>query len=89
MLQQGQSDEQVIASFISEYGEKVLAAPTTTGFNRVAWIMPGVVFALGLFLVALVVRNWKLRPVAATVGVSQRQHELDSFRERARQETEL
>ncbi len=33
---------------MQKYGPTVLAAPTTTGFNRVAWIMPFLALVLGL-----------------------------------------
>ena len=32
-------------AFVQKYGNTVLSAPTGTGFNRVAWIMPFAVFA--------------------------------------------
>jgi hypothetical protein len=36
----------------------VLAAPTTTGFNRTAWIVPFAALFFGFGLVVLVVRGW-------------------------------
>ena len=45
-LQRGDSDSLVLQSFVQKYGNTVLAAPTTTGFNVVAWIMPFAVFVL-------------------------------------------
>ena len=46
-IQRGDSDNLVLQSFVQKYGNTVLAAPTTTGFNRIAWIMPFVIFTLG------------------------------------------
>ncbi len=89
-LQRGDSDSAILESFVQKYGPTVLAAPTTTGFNRIAWIMPFVVLTLGIAVVIVVVRLWKrrTRPVAAGVpGVAPAQ--LDELRRRARQETEL
>ena len=43
-MDRGDSDDVVLAAFVAKYGPAVLAAPTTTGFNRVAWIMPVVIF---------------------------------------------
>src|SRR5262245_44414233 len=40
LIGQGQGKEAITASFVSRYGEKVLSAPTTTGFNLAAWITP-------------------------------------------------
>lgn len=58
------SDSAVLKAFVEKYGPTVLAAPTTSGFNLVAWIMPFAVLFLGLAGTALLVRKWKLRTVA-------------------------
>jgi cytochrome c-type biogenesis protein CcmH/NrfF len=68
----------------------VLSAPTTTGFNRVAWIMPVVIFLAALGAVVLVVRAWKNRkPKDPTNSGGTPPEELDEFRRRAREETAL
>jgi len=85
-LTRGDSDDLILQAFVQKYGATVLAAPTTTGFNRVAWIMPFAIFTGGLLAVVLVVRRWKLRPAAAIPAVSP---EMEEFRERARKETEV
>ena len=91
-LQGPDSDDLILQRFLQEYGGVVLAAPTSTGFNRVAWITPFAALGAGIFAVVYVLRRWKLRqarlaadsPAAPPVSV-----ELDSFRERARRETEI
>jgi cytochrome c-type biogenesis protein CcmH/NrfF len=66
----------------------VLSAPTTTGFNRVAWIMPVVIFIGALTAVVLVVRAWKRRtPTPPSNSAGSGSGELDEFRRRAREET--
>jgi cytochrome c-type biogenesis protein CcmH/NrfF len=69
----------------------VLAAPTTTGFNRTAWIVPFVALALGLSIVVLIIRAWKNRPTPAIADGLRplRGAELEQFREKARKETDL
>jgi cytochrome c-type biogenesis protein CcmH/NrfF len=68
----------------------VLAAPTTTGFNRVAWIMPYAALVAGLMLVVFIVRLWKQRTAGAYASTASVQPaRLDSFRQRAREETEI
>jgi cytochrome c-type biogenesis protein CcmH/NrfF len=64
----GESDEAVIQDFIKGYGVAVLSSPPNTGFNRVAWLLPSIVFALGLGLIALVINHWRKRPVLATAA---------------------
>ena len=90
-VNRGDSDSLVEQSFVQKYGPTVLAAPTTTGFDRTAWIVPFVALFMGLGIVVLVVRAWKNRPAPAIadglrpVGGA----ELEELREKARQETEL
>jgi cytochrome c-type biogenesis protein CcmH/NrfF len=90
-LKRGDNDDLILQGFVQEYGPTVIAAPTTKGFNRVAWIMPFVVLALGITLVSYIVRSWKSRPAPALAdGVAiPRGEQLDALREQARKETEL
>jgi cytochrome c-type biogenesis protein CcmH/NrfF len=75
---------------VQKYGNTVLAAPTTTGFNRVAWIMPFAVFAGALALAVWLVRVWKQRSLAQPVPRPNLDAaELDALRKRARQETDF
>ena len=46
-LDRGDNDDLALQSFIQKYGTTVVAAPSTTGFGRVAWIMPFVALAAG------------------------------------------
>jgi cytochrome c-type biogenesis protein CcmH len=82
------SDELVLQSFVQQYGATVLAAPTTTGFNIVAWIVPFVALVAGLGLVTFIVRKWKFR-VQPAGAQNLSPEELDEFRRRAREETQV
>ncbi|HET9695331.1 MAG TPA: cytochrome c-type biogenesis protein CcmH [Terriglobales bacterium] len=87
-LQRGDNDDLILQGFVQEYGATVLAAPTTTGFNRVAWIMPGVALIFAITLVTVIVRKWKFK--VAPVGAQDLSPaEMDEFRKRAREETEV
>jgi cytochrome c-type biogenesis protein CcmH/NrfF len=89
-LDRGDSDDLALQSFVQKYGPTVLAAPPNTGFNRVAWVMPFVALVFGVFLTVFVVRAWKNRPAAPPSGVaSVSGPELEAFREKAREETEV
>jgi cytochrome c-type biogenesis protein CcmH/NrfF len=90
-LDKGDNDDLILQGFVQNYGPTVIAAPTATGFNRVAWIMPFVMLGLGIGLAVCIVRSWKDRPAPALAdGISIPQgHELDELRERARKETDL
>ncbi len=85
----GSTDEAIFHDFAQEYGDIVVAAPFGGGFNRVAWIMPFAVLFLGLAGVGVVVRQWRLRPIAKPSAVKTKtSSHLDEFRRQAREETE-
>lgn len=90
-LDRGDSDDLVLQAFVQKYGATVIAAPTTTGFNRVAWIMPFLALALGLLTTVLIVRAWRNRPPPAAPGgvMPVSGQELETFRKQAEKETEL
>jgi cytochrome c-type biogenesis protein CcmH len=62
----GKSDKEILASFAAKYGATVLAAPTTQGFDLVAWIAPFAVFAAALLGTILLVRRWANLSVGKT-----------------------
>src|ERR1700680_5181621 len=66
----GEADNLVVQDFIQEYGEKVLSAPPSTGFNSIAWYIPGMAFALGLGIVLVVIRMWRQRDVNRLASAS-------------------
>lgn len=82
----GMSDQQILDWFSSKYGVTVLAAPTTHGFNLVAWIAPFAVFLAALFGTILLVRHWSVgRTAVAAAGPTT--PEMAAIRERIRRET--
>ena len=87
----GKTDQQVLAMFVEKYGTTVLAAPTHSGFDRVAWLLPYIALIVGIGGVAFIVRAWHKRRVPATVGASSglSPADLSRLREQARQETDL
>ena len=89
-IDRGDSDDLSLQSFVQKYGPTVLAAPPTTGFNRVAWVMPFAALVFGILLTVYIVRAWKSRPAAAPSGVAPvTGPELDVFRQQARRDTDL
>lgn len=60
-LDQGQSKDQILQYFVSQYGEKTLAAPSKSGFNLTAWILPfvGIVVAGGI--IYFVISRWVIK----------------------------
>lgn len=90
-VDRGDNDDLTLQSFVQKYGPTVLAAPTKTGFDRVAWITPYVALLLGLALVSFIVRAWRSRPLLRPADLPAPVHgvELERFRDQARRETEV
>jgi len=67
----GGTEAEILSRFQAKYGEKILAAPTTTGFNLAAWTMPFVGIGIGAAAIAWVLARWRLgaasRPEPAIV----------------------
>ncbi len=55
----GRSLSDILSHFENKYGEVILSAPTTRGFNLAAWVMPFVVLAVGGLMVVVVLRRWR------------------------------
>jgi cytochrome c-type biogenesis protein CcmH/NrfF len=85
-LARGDSDDLVIQAFIQKYGQTVLAAPTATGFNWIAWIMPPLVFLAGIAAAIVVMLKWRSLP-RTNPAVAGGEPVLDQFRQQARKET--
>lgn len=90
-VDRGDNDDLTLQWFVQKYGTTVIAAPTTTGFNRVAWVVPYLALVLGLAMVIVIVRTWRSRPLLLPAGAVPPVHgtELGHFREQARKDTEL
>ena len=83
-----QSDQQILDSFVAKYGAVVLAAPTTHGFDLVAWIAPFAVFAAAMLGTILLVRRWSIgKTVAAEADTSTMDPAERERRDQIRRET--
>lgn len=69
-VSKGEADDLIVQDFVQEYGEKVLSSPPSTGFNSIAWYIPGVAFVLGLGIVVMVIRMWRQRDVERVATAS-------------------
>jgi len=54
-LKKGESVEAIVDSFVARYGKQVLSAPTMKGFDITAWVMPFLIFCLGIVVVGWIV----------------------------------
>jgi cytochrome c-type biogenesis protein CcmH len=79
------TDQQILSSFAAKYGATVLAAPTTHGFDLVAWIAPAAVFLAALLGTILLMRHWAVGRKSSNQTANT--PEMDALRERIRRET--
>ncbi|HTI35513.1 MAG TPA: cytochrome c-type biogenesis protein [Miltoncostaea sp.] len=59
---QGWTQQQVIDGLVGEFGRDVLATPPKSGFDLIAWVVPGIVVLIGLGAIPILTRAWARRP---------------------------
>lgn len=60
-LANGKTQEELVQYYVSQYGEKVLAAPTKRGFNVTAWVMPFIGLVIGGVAIYFLAHLWAAR----------------------------
>jgi len=87
-IEGGKADQEILDGFVGKYGAVVLAAPTTHGFDLVAWIAPFAVFGAALLGTILLVRRWSVgRTAAVAVDISTMDSAERERREQIRRDT--
>lgn len=59
-IKAGKDETAILQDFVKQYGVKVLASPPASGFNLTVWVLPGVGLIIGLCVVVLFVRRWRM-----------------------------
>jgi cytochrome c-type biogenesis protein CcmH len=59
-LRSGRSEQQILRYFADHYGDTILLTPPRQGLSLLAWWVPVLLLLLGISLLALVVRDWRL-----------------------------
>jgi cytochrome c-type biogenesis protein CcmH len=59
MLAEGKSETEIKQYFVEYYGARVLAEPPRTGINWLAYIVPPIVFLIGVFSLFRAFQSWK------------------------------
>jgi cytochrome c-type biogenesis protein CcmH len=89
MIDKGMDRPAIIAIYRTKFGEKILSAPTTEGFNLLAWVMPFLALLVGGGLIVMMLGRWRHEtpslpeasegagPTAATIDPSLRE-QLDA-----------
>lgn len=66
MVQQQMTGEQIVAAFVTKYGEQALMAPPKEGFNWAAYLLPGIVITLvGTVITWVLLRRQRMAAAVA------------------------
>ncbi len=82
LIAQGKSEQQIKDALVAQYGDRVLALPKDDGFNLAVYLVPLLVVAFGLLLLAISLPRWRTRararvtPAADAVGPAPSAEEL-------------
>jgi cytochrome c-type biogenesis protein CcmH/NrfF len=63
-----ESDDAILAAYVTQYGPTVLVEPPKKGFDLLAWVMPVAMPLFALILVWFVVRSWRKKAQLAPAG---------------------
>ena len=55
----GDSKGEIKDKLVVQFGERILAAPTKSGFNLIAWVFPFVGIAVAGVIVFVILRRWR------------------------------
>lgn len=58
LIDEGRGKDEIIAIFVSRYGETVRSVPTKSGFNLTAWTLPFVSIIGGGIIILFLLRAW-------------------------------
>ena len=87
-VSQGAGKEKIVAAFVARYGEKVLSAPTTSGFNLAAWLTPFLAVLGGGVLIGVVSLRWIRHRPQNELEKSPLLSGVDQYRDRLKKELE-
>jgi len=59
LIAEGQTEAQVKSSLVGQYGQSVLALPSTKGFDLAAYLVPAAVVLALIGLLALLLPSWR------------------------------
>lgn len=61
LIKRGKGRQQIVGTFVAQYGETVRSAPPRNGFGLAAWITPFLAIILGGWILYGAARKWALR----------------------------
>jgi cytochrome c-type biogenesis protein CcmH len=85
-LAAGWTDQQILDYFSAQYGERVLARPTTHGINVLVWVIPPLLLLAGAAVLWRVLRQMRPPAAAAAAGAPEPGTGGDEYSDRLEQE---
>jgi cytochrome c-type biogenesis protein CcmH len=79
-LAEGWTEDQIKSYFVEQYGERVLAQPTTRGLNLLVWVLPPLALLAGAFFLFRFLRSAtasKPAPVASPTSGDEFERQLE------------
>ncbi len=70
-IELGDSKADIVALFVSQYGEAVLSAPPAKGFNLTVWVLPFLGILVGAAVLSVALVSWSRRRKAAVHALTQ------------------
>jgi cytochrome c-type biogenesis protein CcmH len=68
LIARGQTKSQIKDALVAQYGRRVLATPSSSGFDLAAWIVPGLAVILAGTAIAFAVVRWRRARPAGQSG---------------------
>ena len=87
LVNAGMSDASIFASFVSDFGERILLKPPAEGFNLLGYLTPFIAILVGLAFVWWVIKRFR-KPLAAAAGPQPDAATLARYQERIEQDLE-
>lgn len=64
LIAEGRTKDEIKDELVAEFGEEVLATPSTEGFDLAAWIVPGLAVVVGGGVILVGLRRWRAAAAA-------------------------
>ena len=78
-LAKGETGDQIVKSYVAQYGDTVLAAPPKSGFNLTAWLIPFLAFGVGGTVLITFLRRQKRSSVETSTKSENTPDQADSY----------
>ena len=69
-LAAGESDQQILDSFVASYGDSILTDPPKRGIGLGVWLGPTIGLVLGVLALLTLLRTWRRSPAARPAGAN-------------------